>query len=146
MTIMRFADVPVPLKARLAESDEVVATVAENAAVYFAVQEICDEFFGGQRVCDTLVQEYADTLAANIESPEDFDDFVTLVRSNFNDNFHDMMDDLREKFIEKMVKRERALYAIALSCFNELCAPLDEVIVKQRLDSAIEATIKEQSQ
>ena len=126
---------------------EIVTAEFEGTIYRFDVEELCGEFFGGVRVPDEVLQDYADTLAANTEMLDyDGDDVVTLDRENFNDSFHDMMADLRESFVEKLVKREKALYAIALSCFEELCAGLDSEIVKKRLDAAIENTIKEQGQ
>ncbi len=98
------------------------------------------------RVPDTVLQEYADTLAANTEMPGyDGDDVVSIDRCNFNDSFHDMMADLREDFVGKLVKREKALYSIALECFNELCAGMDPENIRKRLDGAIENAIKEQA-
>ena len=56
-----------------------------------------------------------------------------------------MMADLREDFVKKLVKREKALYAIALECFNELCSGMAPESIRKRLDDAIENTIKEQA-
>ena len=129
--------------------DEIVSAVFEGTTVYFDVEEICGEFFGGVRVSDEMIQDYAETLAANLEIVSDFDgEIATIDEDNFNDSFHDMMADLREDFIKKLLKsekREKALYAIALSCFEELCAGLPADVIKKRLDDAIENTIKEQA-
>ena len=128
-------------------NDEIVSAEFEGHTIYFDVEEICREFFGGVRVSGELIQDYAETLAANLEIVEDFDgEIATIDECNFNDSFHDMMADLREEYVQKLQKREKALYAIALSCFNELCAGLSDDIIKKRLNDAIENTIKEQSQ
>lgn len=37
----------------------------------------------------------------------------------------------------------KALYAIALECFNELCGGLPEEVIVQRLDSAISEKMKQ---
>ena len=125
---------------------EIVTAEFEDVTYRFDVEELCNEFFGGTRVPDGALQEYADTLAANTEMPGyDGDDVVTLDRENFNDSFHDMMADLREDYVGKLFKREKALYAIALSCFEELCGGLPDEVIKKRLDDAIENTIKEQA-
>ena len=63
----------------------------------------------------------------------------------FDDETATMMADLREDFVKKLVKREKALYAIALECFNELCAGMAPESIRKRLDDAIENTIKEQA-
>lgn len=39
---------------------------------------------------------------------------------------------------EMLVARMKALEDIALGCFLELCAPLDEATCRQRLEAAIE--------
>jgi hypothetical protein len=126
--------------------DEIVTTEFEGCTIHWRTDEICDEFFGGVRVSDEMIQDYAETLAANLEIVEDFDgEIATIDESNFNDSFHDMMADLREDFVKKLVKREKALYAIAHSCFEELCGGLPADVIKKRLDDAIENTIKEQA-
>ena len=125
---------------------EIVTAEFEGTAYRFDVDELCSEFFGGIRVPDEVLQEHADILAANTEIPGyDGDDVVSLDRENFNDSYGDMMADLREDFVKKLVKREKALYAIALECFNELCSGMAPESIRKRLDDAIENTIKEQA-
>ena len=125
---------------------EIVTAEFEGTTYRFDVYELCSEFFGGIRVPDEVLQEHADILAANTEIPGyDGDDVVSLYRKNFNDSYGDMMADLREDFVKKLVKREKALYAIAVSCFEEICGGLPADVIKKRLDIAIETTIKEQA-
>lgn len=46
-----------------------------------------------------------------------------------------------ERTLIELAKREKALYDIALECFEELCAPLPADIAKSRLDGAITARV-----
>lgn len=153
MAITKVADLQVDavrgITAAYGPDDEIVSAEFAGSTIYFDVEELCDEFFGGVRVSDEMIQDYAETLAANLEVAGDFEGEIAMIdEDNFNDCFHDMMADLREDFIKKLLKsekREKALYAIALSCFEELCAGLPADTIKKRLDDAIENTIKEQA-
>ena len=128
------------------EDELLVSAKYEDATVFFSVESICLEFFGGYRERDELIQEYADHLAANLNEPSDFDNrVVEIVGGCFNDNFIDMKQSLIEDYVVRLRTRERVLYAIALECFNELCAGMAPESIRKRLDGAIENVIKEQA-
>lgn len=48
-----------------------------------------------------------------------------------------------EKEVSYLVTRSEAIYGVALECFRELCAPLDDEIIKRRLDAAIAKKVDE---